>query len=75
MTRPSLEMFNIGLVRFGIVLSKFSCRWLDSRTIHVPSMNGISNGGLRRRMHIFYAHYVQVGDLGIKALGAGSGLY
>jgi len=24
-----LEMFNADLVRFDIVLSKFSCKWLD----------------------------------------------
>jgi len=52
-----LEMFNAGLARFGIVLSKFSCRWLDDRTVHLPSMNEIPFGGLRVRMHVI-AHYM-----------------
>jgi len=60
-----LEMFNAGLARFDIVLLKFSCRWLNGSTIHLPSMHGISFGGLRLRMHII-AHYVRVGDVGIK---------
>ena len=31
-----LEMFNAGLVRFGIVLSKLSCKWFDGCTVHLP---------------------------------------
>ena len=57
-----LEMFNAGLVRFDIVLSKFSCRWLDGRTVHLPSMNGVPFDGLRLRMHVI-AHNVRVGDV------------
>jgi len=65
-----LKMFNAGLARFGIILSKFSCRWLDGRMIHLSSMNGIHFGGLRVRMHVF-THYVRVGDVGKKTLRAG----
>ena len=60
-----LEMFNADLARFGIILSKFSCRLLDGRTVHLSSMNEIPFGGLRLRMHVI-AHYVQVRDVGIK---------
>ena len=61
-----LEMFNAGLAKFGFVLLKFSCLWLDDRTIYLTSMNGIPFlSGLRERMHTF-AYYVWVGDVRIK---------
>jgi len=34
-------MFIADLIRFGIIFSKFSCRWLDGRTAHLSSMNRI----------------------------------
>ena len=74
MTRPFLEMFNTGLARFGIILSKFSCRWLDGRTVYLPSMNGILFGGLRVRMHVI-AHFMREIDVEIKDPLGGLGLY
>jgi len=69
-----LEMFNADLVRFDIILSKFSCRWLDSRTVHLRNMNGLPFSGLRVNMYVI-SHYVRVRDVGIKDLLDGLRLY
>ena len=69
-----LEMFNAGLPRFGTVLSIFSYRWPDGRTVHLPSINGIPFRGLKLRIHVI-AHNVRVEYVGIKDPLGGLKLY